>query len=211
MKTMKYFILFTICILISACGPISGQLMKSSEGLKNYEVIKGDLLKLKEVKNLLVVGPFLGTGTEQQTCIPKENCIYPYSMDMKFVTKYNDARRFAYGLQQADLFDTELYLELYYERLLETVKRLKTMNSLEIKKELALKHLPEMILFGVVKKRENKVAPKRGVVVDVQYELEFYSPDSQQSILIDVAVAELFKEDVKTIIQETKKRLIMSN
>ena len=211
MKTLKYFMLLLICILISACGPIVGQFMKSSEGLKNYTVVNGDLQDLKEVNNLLVVGPFEGKGTEQQTCVPGEECIYPYSMDLKFVTKYNDAKRFAYGLKQAELFDTELYLELHYDRLSETVKRLKTMSSPEIQKELELEKLPDMILFGVVKKRDNKIAPTRGVVVDVHYELEFYRPDSQESILIDVAVVELFKEDLKTIIQETKKRLIMGN
>jgi hypothetical protein len=185
--------------------------MKFSEGLKSYEVTKGNIMELNGVKNLLVVGPFLNAGEEHHMCTPREEGTFPFTSDIIFITNHNDAQRFAEGFKQADLFDTELYLEAYYDRIEETVKRLKTMNSLEIKKELGLKHSPEMILFGVVKKREFKVAPKRGVVVDVQYELEFYNPDSQQSILIDVAVTELFKEDLKTIIHETKKRLVMSN
>ncbi|MCK4837674.1 MAG: hypothetical protein KAS94_02670 [Desulfobulbaceae bacterium] len=63
----------------------------------------------------------------------------------------------------------------------------------------------------MVEKRDHKIAPLRGVIVDVQYELEFYNPGSRQSILIDVAVEGVFKEDLKAIISETKNRLAMSN
>lgn len=207
MTILKYFLLLIGFIFLSACGPLYGQLMKTNEGLKDYSVLAGDILKLKDVKNLLVIGPFLGKGTEAETCIPKEDCIYPDSMDMKFVKKYNDARRFAHGFQEAELFDTEIYLEVYYERIEETTKRLKTMSSLEIQKEFDLTHSPEMLLFGVVKKRDHKIAPLRGVIVDVEYELEFYNPDSRESIVIDIAVEGVFKDDLKTIIQETKNRI----
>lgn len=206
---IRGFLLLVSCVLLSACGPISGQLMRSSEGLKDYKVTQGDLQKLKEVKNLLVVGPFIGKGAEKQTCSAKADCLYPHNMEIKFVSKYNDARRFAHGLQEAKLFTTELYLEVDYARINETVNRLKTMSSLEIKNEFALKSLPEAILIGVVKKRELHVAPRRGVVVDAEYELELYRPDSRQSIMIEVAVVGLFKDDLQAIIQETKTRMGM--
>jgi hypothetical protein len=164
-------------------------------------------MELNGAKNLLVVGPFLNAGEEHHMCTPREEGTFPFTSDIIFITNHNDAQRFAEGFKQADLFDTELYLEAYYDRIEETVKRLKTMNSLEIKKELDLKHLPEMILFGVVKKREHKVAPLRAIIIDVQYELEFYNLDSRQSTVIDVAVFEMYKEDLKTIIQETKNRM----
>ena len=207
MKISKYFLLLISCILLSACGPLRGKSIMATTGLKNYEVTKGDVMKLKEVKNLLVVGPFFGKGTEQLTCTPKTACIYPDNMDINFVTKYNDARRFAHGFQEAKLFDTELYLDVDYTRIKKTTGQLKLMSSRELKKELNLKYAPDMILFGVVSKRDRKVAPTYGVVVDVQYELEFYDPASHQSITIDVDVMNLFKEDMKTIIRETKKSM----
>lgn len=207
MKTIRGFLLLLGCVLLSACGPISGQLMKSSEGLKDYRVTQGDLTGLRGIENLLVVGPFIGKGAEAQVCVPKADCLYPDNMDIKFVSKYNDARRFAQGLQEADFFKTELYLVVDYARINETVNRLKSLSSLEIKNEFALKSAPEGVLIGVVKKRDLHVAPRRGVVVDVEYELEFYQPDSRQSIVIEVAVAGVFKDDLKAIIQETKRRL----
>jgi hypothetical protein len=207
MKLTKYLLLLMGCVLLSSCGPLRGKAVMSSVGLKHYTVTKGDVMKLKEVKNLLVVGPFFGKGTEEQTCTPKTKCIYPDNMDINFVTKYNDARRFAHGLQEAKLFETELYLDVDYSTINETIKHLKARTGPEIKGELNLRHAPEMILFGVVGKRDRKVAPLHGVVVDVQYELEFYNPDSHQSILIDVETINVFKEDMKTIIRETKKKM----
>ena len=211
MRIVKSLLVLALCTTLSACGPLYGQFMKTSEGLKNFEVTKGDITDLRGVKNLLVVGPFLGAGDEHHMCIPKEDCIFPYNAEIDFVTKYNDAQRFANGFRKAELFETELYLEVYYDKLEETTNRLKSMNSQEIQKELELSNPPEMIFFGTVKKRENKIAPARGVVVDVHYELEFYNPETKQSILIDVAVFKLFKEDLKTILQEMKYRLIEKN
>lgn len=206
-KTLRILLPLVACAALYACGPLQGQLMKSSEGLHDYRVVKGDIRQLRGGKKLLVVGPFIGKGPEAETCLPGQSCIYPDNMELKFVTKYNDARRFAHGLLEAGLFTTELYLEADYDRIDETVGRLKAMPGREIGQALDLEFAPELILFGVVTKREHRVAPKRGVVVDVRYELEFYDPDSRQSILIEVAVTGLFKDDLKVIIQETKNRL----
>ena len=207
MRIMTHIILLVIGLSLSACGPLAGQLNKTAEGLQDYETIKGDIMDLQGGGNLLVVGPFSGKGPEEQNCASKEDCIYPYNMDMKFVTKYNDARRFAHGLQEADLFNTELYLEVHYDRLQGTIKHLKTMDAPDIEKEFQLKTPPDMILFGAVKKREHKVAPMRGIIVDVQYELEFYSPETRQSIVLDIAVVGRFKDDLQTIIEEIKRRI----
>ena len=207
MKTMKYFMLLLMCVSVSACGPIYGQFMKLSEGLKSYEVTKGNIMELKEVKNLLVVGPFLNAGDEHHMCTPREEGIFPFTSDIIFITNHNDAQRFAEGFQQANLFATQLYLEPYSDRIEKTVKRLKTMNSQEIQKELDLEGLPDMILFGTVKKRDHKVAALRAIIIDVHYELEFYDPDSRQSTVIDVAVFDMYNQDLQTIIQETKGRL----
>lgn len=211
MKLIVCLLLVTCGVLLSSCGPISGQRIKASEGLKQYEVVSGDISKLRGVKNLLVFGPFIGTGEQKQTCISGEDCLYPYRRDLKFVTKYNDAQRFAEGLKKAGLFNTELYLQVHYDKAEETVSRLKTMNSREIQAELNLRQSPETILFGMVSKRDLEVAPLRGVVVDVVYRLEFYDPDSRQSTLLDVAVKGLFEEDLKTVISELKTRTAMKN
>lgn len=208
MKILRYILLLASLVLLAACGgPLYGQSLKLSEGLKSYEVIKGDITELKRVKTLLVVGPFLGTSEEHHMCIPKEEGTFPFTSDIIFISKHNDAQRFAAGLEKAGLFDTELHLEVYYDRIEETTKRLRAMSSQEMQNEFKLKKLPEMVLFGVVKKIEHKIAPMRGIIIDVEYELEFYNPDSRQSIVIDVAVFEIFNEDMNTIIRETKNRM----
>jgi hypothetical protein len=207
MKIMRCFLLLTSCFLLSACGPLNSQLMKASEGLKSYEIVKGNIQELNGVKNILIVGPFLGVDEEHHMCLPGKDGNFPSDSDIIFISKHNDAQRFAAGFEKAGLFNTELYLEIYYDRIEETIKRLKTMSRIEIAKELKLKHAPEMILFGTVKKFAHKIAPLRAVIVDVQYELEFYNPDSRQSLVIDVAVLDAFGEDLQTIIQETKKRM----
>lgn len=207
MKIPRCFLLLTSLVLLSACGPLYGQSMKLSEGLKGYEVVKGDVAELKKVKNLLVLGPFLGASDEHHMCIPREEGTFPFTSDIIFISKHNDAQRFAAAFEKAGLFDTELYLEVYYDRIEETTKRLRAMNRLEMEKELKLKTAPELVLFGVVKKIEHKIAPLRGVLVDVQYELEFYNPETRQSIVIDVAVFEMFNEDMNTIVKEIKNRM----
>ena len=207
MKILRYYLVLASCILLSGCGPLNSQFMKLSEGLKSYEVSRGNIKELNGVKNLLIVGPFIGADDEHHMCLTGENGSFPSDSDIIFITKHNDAQRFAAGFKKAGLFNTELYLELYYDRIEETIKRLKTMGSVEIKKELKLKQAPEMILFGAIKKFGHDVAPLRAIIVNVQYELEFYNPDSRQSVLIDVAVLEPFGEDLNTIISETKDRM----
>lgn len=205
---LRYFLLLASLILLTSCvGPLYGQAMKLSEGLKSYEVVKGDIAELKKVKNLLVVGPFLGTGEEHHMCIPKAEGTFPFTSDIIFISKHNDAQRFAAGLEKAGLFDTELYLEVYYDRIEATTKRLRAMSRQEMQNEFKLKTLPEMVLFGVVKKINHKIAPLRGIIIDVEYLLEFYNPETRQSIVIDVAVFEMFNEDLNTIIGETKNRM----
>jgi hypothetical protein len=81
------------------------------------------------------------------------------------------------------------------------------MSASEMQTELNLKQIPELILFGTVKKLEHKIAPLRGVIVDVDYELEFYNPGSGQSTVIAVSVFEMFNEDLNTIIRAIKNSL----
>lgn len=207
MKIGKLLVLLAWCLLITSCGPLSGQAVKSTEGLKRFEVVKGNLAALREVESLLVFAPFLGTGGQRQECPAGEECIYPYNREIDFVTKYNDAQRFAEGLQKAGLFATELYQQVHYDQAEATVRRLKSMTGRQIQTELDLDRRPGMILFGMVSTRNREVAPLRGVVIDVVYRLEFYNPESGQSILLDAAVKGLFKEDLRMIISEIKGRL----
>lgn len=211
MNQVKFLLLLACAVLLSACGPLTGQKIKATEGLKGYKVVSGDVANLKGVKNLLVFGPFIGTGEQLQTCTPGVDCLYPYNRDIHFVTKYNDAQRFAEGLKKARLFDTELFLQVHYDKAEETVNRLKGMDSRQIQAEFNLKQPPELVLFGTVDKRNLEVAPLRGVVVDVAYRLEFYNPDSRQTTLLEVAVKGLFDEDLKTIISELNSRMAAKN
>ncbi|MBU0675268.1 MAG: hypothetical protein KJ950_11545 [Proteobacteria bacterium] len=207
MKVIHIFGVVLLCLMQNACGPIYGQALRLTEGVKNYEVTVGDVHELNQGGNLLVVGPFLGAGEEHHMCVPRENCVFPYNAEISFVSKYNDAQRFADGFKKAGLFDTQLYLEVYYDDLPGTVDRMKTLTPDQIKAAFKLSEVPDLILFGSVMKRRHKIAPLRGMEVNVRYLLDFYNPSSQKSVQIDVEVFELFKNDLKTIISETRKRL----
>lgn len=211
MKSTITFLLLASCLILSSCGPIYGQFMRISEGVKSYEVTEGDAAELAGAGNLLVVGPFRGVESEHHMCIPREEGTFPFTSEIIFITKYNDAQRFADALEEAGLFRTELYLDLDYDELARTTELIKTMSGPDIRRELGLRQTPELVLFGRIKKREHKIAPLRGVVIDVAYQLEFYDPGTRRSTVIEAAVFEMFKQDIKTIVRETGKRMARSD
>lgn len=51
-------VLMPLVMLLSSCGPIIGQMMRFSEGVKDFKVVEGDLAVLSRGRNILVVGPF---------------------------------------------------------------------------------------------------------------------------------------------------------
>jgi hypothetical protein len=171
--------------------------------VKSYEVVRGDIADLASADNLLVIGPFWGVEDEHHLCIAGEGKAFPSESEIIFINKYNDAQRFAEGFRKSGLFNTELYLEVYYDELEKTSKRLRELSGNEIKDALDLDRQPDLILFGRLKKRDHKIAPLSQVFIDAEYELEFYNPNLHRSTITDAAVFEPFEEDIESIVRET--------
>ena len=55
---LKWIALLLLLFIVSGCGPIIGQLMKVSEGIKEFTVVSGEIHDVKEGSNILVAGPF---------------------------------------------------------------------------------------------------------------------------------------------------------
>jgi hypothetical protein len=187
---MKRLLPPVLCLLLLAgCGPILGQMMKASEGLKSFEIKQGDLAALGEGRDLVVFGPF--TKTDQAF----------------YIARGEDAANFAQGLRNSGLFRTELYVERQYDKAEELASRLRASTPAQIKTALGLKEAPEFVLFGTILHRSTIVAPTRGVVTDVGYRLEFWDVKAGTSVVLEASVKELFEDCVPRIVGEIARRV----
>ena len=92
MNKILLLIVAVTLLPLSGCGPIIGQLMRLSEGVKDFNVIQGDLKQLQGGGNLLVVGPFA-----------KAPGAY-------YLSRGDDAAAFPESIRKTGLFTTDLYI-----------------------------------------------------------------------------------------------------
>lgn len=180
MKRLRWILLSTV--LLTACGPIAGQLMKLSEGVKSFAVTQGSLAALPKGGPLLVYAPFGRTPEAFVIC------------------KGETEDQFATALTRAGLFQGESYLERQSGAVTATAAWLRQATGAEIQQKFALRAPPGTILFGTLLKRETTVAPLRGVVVDEAYRLEFFNLATRQSVTVEIAVRELAEKSVTTAV-----------
>ena len=181
MKRLVWIVLATA--LLTACGPIAGQLMKLSEGIKSFAVTEGSLATLQKEKPLLVFAPF------------------DRNPEAFVVCKGETEEQFAIALTQAGLFRGESYLERQAGAVAGTADWLRKASGAEIQQRFALAAVPETILFGTLLKRATTVAPLRGVVIDEAYRLEFFSLATRRSVIVEVAVRDLAERSVPLAVQ----------
>lgn len=180
-----------LCLLVlclASCGPILGQAMRATEGIRSFEVTEGRLGDLPTGSRLLVFGPFAKTDAAFYIC------------------RGEDAADFALALRDANLFRTELYLEQDYERLEATAQALREKTPPELQAELGLAAQPDLLLFGTILHRSMIVAPTRGVVTNVGYRLEFFDPQTRRSVTVEIAAKELFERAITEIARELAER-----
>ena len=180
----RSIILVPFLLILSACGPIIGQMMKMSEGVKYFKVVAGDISVLERGKNVLVVGPF-----------GKEPGAY-------HIARGDDAAMFFQEIEATEYLDAELYVGRRYGDLSEMVSSLRSMEQAAMMKELHLRVAPDLLLFGTILERETIVAPTRGIIMQVAYRLEFYDPASRASTIVEVKVKEHFRDCIKLIVSE---------
>lgn len=173
---------------ISGCGPIVGQLMRLSEGVKEFRVVEGDLSLLRDKKNLLVLGPFSIS----------ENAYY--------FSRGDDAAFMTAAMKEAKKFETtELYVGPKF-RISNELTELKKKSPEVIKKELDLETAPDLLMYGTITERETIVAPARGIIMLLGYKLEFVDIDRKRNLVIEIKVKDHLKNVVETAANEIIKR-----
>lgn len=182
MKT-RLAVIALLALALSACGPIIGQVMRTTDGIKNFQVIEGALSDLKPGSRLLVFGPFARTA------------------EAFYISRGEDAYTFADSFNEAGLFQTETYLERDYARLDQRAAALRDKTPAQLAADLELKAPPQLILFGTLVERETIIAPTRGVVMTTAYRLEFFNPSTGNSTVLEVTVKDLFEDCIPSVVR----------
>ncbi len=177
-------VLLPLLLVLSSCGPIIGQLMKASEGVKDFRVISGNLAELKTARNILVVGPFA-----------KAPGAY-------YIARGDEAGLFFQEINNTDELRAELYIGKRYGDLTEMVSAIRSKSSVQLKNELGLQNEPDLVLFATILERETIVAPARGIIMRVGYRLELFNPATNGSTVVEIIVKEHFKDCVKLVVGE---------
>ncbi|MEN8136007.1 MAG: hypothetical protein ABFS18_10820 [Thermodesulfobacteriota bacterium] len=182
---LKKIALLAVCLLgLSSCGPIIGQLMKVSEGVKDFRVISGNLAELAEVRNVLVVGPFA-----------KEPGAY-------YIVRGDEAGMFFQEINNTANLHAELHIGKRYGDLAAMAFSLRSKSSVQLKNELGLQDEPDLVMFGTILERDTIVAPTRGIIMRVGYRLELFNPATNGSTVIEITVKDHFKDCVKLVVAE---------
>lgn len=175
-------------LALASCGPVLGQAMKASEGVRSFEVTQGSLGQLRTGSRLLVFGPFAKT----------EQAFY--------ICRGEDAADFSSALADQGLFRTELYLERNYNRLEAAAAEVRQKTPTQLRADLGLEAEPEAVLFGTILHRSMIVAPTRGVITDVGYRLEFLDLGTRASVTVELAAKVPFERAVGDLVRELAER-----
>lgn len=180
----KFLVVLPLLFLAVSCGPIIGQMMKMSEGVKSFEVIEGNLAFLKKNPKILVVGPFA-----------KAPGAY-------YIARGDEAAAFAFDLDKQNGITSDIYIKNRLADAEKIAASLRAMSGAEIKNKLGISFEPGIIMTGTILERKTIVAPTRGIIMEVGYRLEFFNTADQSKTVVNVAVKDHFKDCVKTVVGE---------
>ena len=174
-----------LLLVLSSCGPIIGQMMKISEGVKDFKLVSGDLKSLSQKGlNILAVGPFDKTP------------------DAYYIARGDEAGMFFQEFNNNGHFKSELHIGRRYGDLQEAAAKIRSKSAAQLKSDFGLKAEPDLVMFGTVLDRQTIVAPTRGIIMQVSYRLEFFNTASKASTVIEITVKDHFKDCVKMVISE---------
>lgn len=184
----RILLIMPLLLALVSCGPIIGQLMRVADGVKSFQVVKGDLAALKKGQRILVVGPFdLASGAWD-------------------VARGDEAVFFYNEFNLAKHYTAELHMGDRYGKAAKTVAEVKAKNAAQMKADYQLEGEPGLVMFGTVLSRETIVAPTRGIIMEVGYRLEFYNPADGKSTVVEVTVHEHVKNCIKLVVEELAHR-----
>ena len=190
-KILLVIIAITSLLPLTGCGPIIGQVMRLSEGVKDFKVIHGNLNQIHVGSNLLVVGPFA-----------KAPGAY-------YLSRGDDAAAFPEAIKKTGLFKTDLYIGPKFTNN-DKVNALRHKSGIQISQELNLSQVPDYIMYGTILDRDTIVAPTRGLIMQVGYRLEFVNLENKSSVVIEVAVKDHFRDCIATVAEEIARQIRVS-
>jgi len=185
----KAFLAMVALLLLSACGPIIGSMMTSSNGIKEFRVVSGNLTALRPGARLAVLGPFATTPASFEICRGEE------------------AASFAANFNQTGLFATELAMT---NRLAKPTPRSADwlgQSPASVQKAMGLANPPDILMSATILHREMVAAPAHGVIMKVGYRLDFLELNSGQTVTVEVSVQQMFQDAVPASVTELAKRL----
>jgi len=184
MKT-KAFWAGLCLLLLSACGPMIGGMMVSSNGIKDFKVMQGNLSALTPGRQVVVLGPFDKTDQAFYICRGEE------------------AAAFTSAFNQFGLFSAELDVETRFPEKLPEAGQFKGRTPAEVQQALGLQKTPDIVMSGTILSRGMVAAPANGVIMTATYQLEFLNLVDGQTTVIEVSTKDLFQD----VIPNTVKHL----
>ena len=183
-----------VCCLVlvaalTGCGPIIGQMMRATTGVKEFKVTQGSLADFRTVKQVVVFAPF-----------EKDEAAY-------FLCRGEDEANLAQELQKEKLFTTEFFMEREYGKGPQTLAALRQKSPEEVQSLLKLTSAPDAILSGRLLARDETVAPTYGMIQEMRLRLDLFNLRTKKVASIEIAVKELHQQTVALIVQELKRRM----
>ena len=175
-------------IAAAGCGPIIGQVMKSSTGLKDFQVRSGAVKDFAAVGTVLVFAPFTKGEKGYYLC------------------RGEDEWQIAEGFKRSGLFQTQYAFERDTDAAAATLAALRTASPEEARTRLALPAAPDAILSGVILERDESVAPMVGVIQELRLRLDLTNLKSHATTSIEIAVKAMHQDTIPMIVAEIVRR-----
>lgn len=190
---MKKF-LSVMCVVLAlavaaGCGPIIGQAMRATNGVKAFEFSQGTAGDFRAVKNVLVFAPF-----------EKTEGAY-------FICRGEDEANLATELQKQGLFTTDVTMERQYGKGPQTLATLRAKSPDELRDHLKLQWAPDAILSGEILERDENVAPTVGMIQELKLRLDLYNLRTKKSASVVIGIKELHQHTIAAIVTELKRQI----
>jgi hypothetical protein len=176
-------------LLLSACGPIIGGMMVSSNGVKEFRVTGGSLATLRPGAHLAIIGPFDKTP------------------EAFYICRGEDDAYFASSFKQSGLFAAELAIPERFPKQLPKVADWRGKSAGEIQQTLKLSAAPDYLMSGTILRREMVAAPAQGVIMKVAFRLDFLEVATGKTVSVEADVQELFQNAVPAIAKELGRQM----
>lgn len=177
-----------LCLALSGCGMVLGQMMGASAGVKDFQVRQGAARDFGAVKRVLVVAPFARAEGAWTLC------------------RGEDEALLAEGFTKEGLYEAELDLEPDRDAAAARLQALRTESPEKIRELLKLKAAPEAILSGALLSRDETVAPTVGVLHTVRLRFDLLTLATGRTSSVEIEVKALTRDLHTLIVKELRRR-----